>query len=209
MNNETEQPVSEVDGEQVEVETSDVREEVVEEVQEERKVPLSALEAERRRRQEAEAEKRVYEQLASRREQQPQEEVDGDEWITRDQHTKTIQQAKREILEEAFVNSNPDAYQQIKDKLPGLIETKPWVEDVIKNAPNRWQRAWELIGDLSPGEATKPVKRNQDAERIVQNSKKPGSPTAAVKSATMSSVDYMRSIRGTVEWDKYRNSLVK
>lgn len=216
MENETNiEPVSEVSGEQQEVvDTSIVEEQQVQpevpETKEDRQVPLSALEAERRRRQEAEAENRVYQQLARQPEQTKEEDEDEDDWVTKKRYQDDLKNIRREVSEETFVTTNPDAYRQIKDRLPGLIEKKPWVEEVIKNAPNRWQRAWELLNDLSSKEQQKPQpQRSQDAERIVQNANKPGSPTSIGKSATMSKVEYMRSIRGSEEWDKYRSSLVK
>lgn len=210
-----ENPVSEgeakgeVEAKEVESNTEEVVNETVEE-QQERQVPLKALEAERRKRQEAEAENRLYQQHLSQP-QQPAapEEDDGDDWVTKKEYRKSVKselyQTKREILEEAFVQSNPDAYKQINDDLPELIKQKPWVKEVIENAPNRWQRASELVKDLYH----KPelVKKSQAAQKVVENAQKPGSPTTVGKSATSSKVDYMRSIRGTPEWDQYRAKL--
>jgi len=88
-----------------------------------------------------------------------------------------------------------------------LIKQKPWVKEVIENAPNRWQRAWELINDLYMPQQSERIKKNETAQKIVENSQKPGSPTTVGKSHTASTVEYLRSIRGTAEWDEYRAKL--
>jgi hypothetical protein len=202
-------PVSEGEAQDVQGENAEVQteEQAQPEEKQERQVPLAALEAERRKRQEAEAEKRVYEQhLAQISQPQQQQEEDGDDWVTKKEYRQTMDQemAKRDqkIIEEAFVQAKPEAYKEVNDYLPELIKQKPWVKDVVENAPNRWQRAHELVSDLY--HKPEPQKKSQDAQRIVENAQKPGSPTNVGKSATMSKVDYMRSIRGTADWDQYR-----
>lgn len=200
---EVENPVSE--GEQQPEET--VQEQAAPEQQEERTVPLTALEAERKKRQEAETQARLYELYLQQQQQQPQQqEEDGDDILTKNEYRQNISLAKREILEEAFHSSNPQAVKQIEEYLPELIKQKPWIRDAVENAPNRWQRAWEMVSDFYPKPDSTSQKSN-DAQRIVENAQKPGSPTVAGKSAAASKVEYMRSIRGTQEWDEYRSKL--
>lgn len=204
-------PVSEGEAQDVQVENAEVQEQAQPEEKQERQVPLAALEAERRKRQEAEAEKRVYEQhltQLSQQQQTPQED-DSDDWVTKKEYRQNVAQEmsqfKKETLEEAFVQANPQAYKEVNDYLPELIKQKPWVKDVVENAPNRWQRAHELVNDLY--HKPEPIKKSQDAKRIVENAQKPGSPTNVGKSATLNKVEYMRSIRGTADWDQYRAKL--
>jgi hypothetical protein len=177
-------------------------------VQEERMVPLTALEAERKKRQEAETQAKLYEQYLQQQQAQPQPAPveDGDDILTKDEYRQNISQAKREILEESFFTSNPEAVKQINEHLPELMKNKPWIKEAVENAPNRWQRAWELVRDFTPQTAPTPQK-SQDAQRIVDNAQKPGSPATVGKSATASKVDHMRSMRGTREWDEYRSKL--
>jgi len=205
---ENENPASE--GEAEGIEQQPEQENQVEQQEEERKIPLAALESERRKRQEAEAQIRVYEQYLNQPKEKPEED-DADDWITKKEYRQNVQkninEAKREILEEAFVQSNPDAYKKINDYLPELVKQKPWVKEVIENSGNRWQRAWELLNDLYLPQQEKKHQQSENAKRIVENSQKPGSPTTVGKSRTASTVDYIRSIRGTSEWDEYRAKL--
>jgi len=192
------------------------QEQEVEAEQQERTVPLSALEAERRKRQDVEAENRLYQQhllQSQQKTQQPQEEDDADDLISKRDAMNLVNthllKTKQEFMEESFCSSNPEAVRQIEEQLPNLIKAKPWIEDVVKNAPNRWQRAWELVNDLAPKAPPSSPQKRQEAQRIIENSQKPGSPAAVGKSATMSKVDYMRSIRGTPQWDEYKEKLMR
>jgi len=205
-----ENPVSEGEVQPTETvpEQEVAQEQEVQEVREERTVPLTALEAERRKRQEAEAQARMYEQHLQKQQQQQQSpaEDDGEDVLTKDEYRRQRDQDRRVTLEEAFYSSNPEAVRQIEEHLPELMKQKPWIKEAVENAPNRWQRAWELVGDFTPKPAPTPQK-SQDARRIVDNAQKPGSPAVAGKSATASRVDYMRSIRNSSEWDEYRSKV--
>jgi len=203
-------PVSEGEAQEVQPEV-EVQEE--QQREQERQVPLSALEAERRKRQEVEAQARLYEQYLAQQQQPQTQEEDGDDLVTKKEYRQTVEQdlnkAKREILEEAFVQGNPSAYQQVNDYLPELIKQKPWVKDVVENAPNRGQRAWELINDVYMPQQQAKQQKSQEAQRSVENTQKPGSPMIAGKSHVGSKVEYLRSIRGTPDWDEYRSKLRK
>lgn len=218
MNEENENPASEgLENSEQEVVQ---QQEQIETREPERTVPLSALEAERRKRQDLEAQAKVYEQYINQAQQQkePEQEDDTEDLISKGDALKMVNQymtkTKQEFLEESFCSSNPGAVQKIEEQLPNLIKNKPWIKDVISNASNRWQRAWELVNDFTPKEQdvlaqNVSVQKKQDAQRIIENSKKPGSPSIGGKSVTMSKVDYMRSIRGTPEWDRYKEDLIR
>lgn len=220
MTSEQDSPVSEDVEQQTEVAEQEVekveQEQVQEQNEEERKIPLSALEAERRKRQDAEAQNRLYQEYLSQAQQSKQpEEDDSEDLLSKGEFkknlSKEISSVRREILEEAFVSANPDAAKQIEEQLPNLIQQKPWIKEVIENAPNRWQRSWELVRDLgiTQKQEAPSKKKQQEAKRVIENAQKPGSPTTVGKSVVQSKVEYMRSIRNTPEWDEYRQKVMR
>jgi hypothetical protein len=190
--------------------------------QTERQVPLSALEAERQKRQEREEENRYLRELALQqkaqleaRQRDESSKDDGDEDLVNKRDLKQFKdrlskedfaQMKRDISEEAFKDANPEAIKQINMHLKEIIDRKPWLAQSIESAPNRYSRAYEIVQDYAPAAAAKQSKAD-DAKRIVDNSKKPGNPVAMGKSANMSQGDYMRSLRGKKEWSQERKAI--
>lgn len=193
--------------------------------QAERQVPLSALEAERQKRQEREEENRYLRELAvqqknqleSMQQSKPKDQEDNDEDLVNRRDLKNFKanltkeelaQMKRDISEEAFKDANPEAIRQINMHLKEILERKPWLAQTIELAPNRYSRAYEIVQDYAPAVAAKQSKAD-DAKRIVENSKKPGSPTTVGKPANMSQGDYMKSMRGKKEFKDYRKELLQ
>jgi hypothetical protein len=186
----------------------------------ERTVPLEALEAERKKRQELEAQNRVLQEfmVKSKAEEKKAEEVDEDpgEFMTKAEFKKRLEKAtatqKRELLEEAFCSAKPEAIELINRHLETIIKRKPWLAQTIETAQNRYARAYEIVQDYMPKEEPSPVQKlknpKDDAKRIVENSQKPGNPAAMAKPANMSGADYMKSIGGTKEFTEYRKKLL-
>lgn len=187
-----------------------------------RQVPLEALEAERRKRQEIEAQNRIlqdyamrYQELQAQAKAQPQED-DGEDLVNKRELKQSLEkltkqelaELKREIAEETFKEVNPEAIRQINTHLKEILERKPWLAQSIQDAPNRYSRAYEIVQDYAPVVAAKKAVVN-DAQRIVENSKKPGSPTAIGKAAQLNNSDYLRSIGGTKEFREYRQKLLQ
>lgn len=169
-----------------------------------RQVPLSALEAERAKRQETEAELRMYKQyMAKGTANDDEEEEDPDDVITVSNFKKGQQSFKREVLEQAFCDANPSAVQYVNENLPALINQKPWVKDVVESAPNRWARAHELLRDFSPKQANE-----KQLKRIEENAKKPASPAAVGKSAQHSKLDMLKGMAGKKEFREYRQKVL-
>lgn len=215
---------------QKEVETLAVSEPVVDagseahvDEQSVRQVPLSALEAERQKRQEREEENRYLRELALQQKAQleamqkkPEVQEDSDEDLVNRRDLKQfhdrlskqdLAQMKREISEETFKDANPEAIRKINMHLKEILERKPWLAETIESAPNRYSRAYEIVSDYAPAITAKQNKA-EDAKRIVENSKKPGSPTTVGKPSNMSNGDYLRSIRGTKEFKDHRKALL-
>jgi hypothetical protein len=192
--------------------------------QSERQVPLSALEAERQKRQEREEENRYLRELAMQQKaqleavQSPNKtQEDNDEDLVNKRDLKQFKdrlgkedfaQMKREISEDTFKEANPEAIRQINMHLKEILERKPWLADTIERAPNRYSRAYEIVQDYAPAIVAKQNKA-EDAKRIVENSKKPGSPATVGKPTNMSEGDYLRSMRGKKEFNDYRRQLLQ
>lgn len=192
--------------------------------QSERQVPLSALEAERQKRQERDEENRYLRELAMQQKAQlesmqhkPLPQDDNDEDLVNKRDLKQfkerlskedLSQMKREIAEDTFKDANPEAIRLINMHLKEIIERKPWLAETIERAPNRYSRAYEIVQDYTPATPAKQNK-SEDAKRIIDNSKKPGSPTTVGKPANTSSGDYMKSMRGKKEFKDYRRELLQ
>lgn len=205
------------DSEEQEVEVAEHEEyEEQEVVETPRTVPLEALEAERRKRQELEFQMKALQQSQSKPQQE--EDEDDDELMTRAEYKRRRKQddfaAKREFLEEAFCQSNPQAIELINTHLEEVIKRKPWLAQTIETAPNRFARAYEIVQDYAPIVQKKmaPTQKLSDpkveAKRIVENSQKPGNPATIAKSANTSNSDYLRSIAGKPEFREYRKKML-
>ncbi len=183
-----------------------------------RMVPLEALESERRKRQDAEAQARAMQDLMSKSKAESalEEDEDGEEFITKAELKSRLAKAtfgnKREVLEEAFCSSNPQAIEQINEHLEGIIKRKPWLAQTIDSAPNRFARAYEIVQDYMPkkevASADKFRSPKAEAKRIVENSQKPGNPATIAKPANLSNTDYLKSIAGKPEFREYRKKML-
>lgn len=184
-----------------------------------RQVPLAALEAERQKRQEIEAQNRLLQDYVNRQQQEaarraPEVDATDDDLVNKRDlkqfHEKMSKeefaQMRREIAEETFKEVNPAAIRDINTHLKEILERKPWLAQSIESAPNRYARAYEIVQDYAPVTAAKAAVKN-DAQRIVENSKKPGSPVIAGKAANMSNQEYLKSIGGTKEFREYRQKV--
>jgi hypothetical protein len=101
-------------------------------IEQPRTVPLEALEAERRKRQEVEAQNRALQEfMLKSKPAEPVEQDDGDDddYITKAEMKRRIDKAtfsnKREVLEEAFCQSRPDAVEMINQNLEQVIKQYP------------------------------------------------------------------------------------
>lgn len=188
--------------------------------QAERQVPLSALEAERQKRQEREEENRYLRELTNQQKAQLEAsknavQDDGEDLVNKrdlknfkENLTKSdLAQMKREISEESFKEANPEAIRQINMHLKEILERKPWLTESIERAPNRYSRAYEIVQDFAPARKAQQSAAD-DAKRIVDNSKKPGSPTTVGKPANMSNKDYLLQMRGTKDFREHRQKLL-
>jgi len=176
-------------------------------------VPLAALQAERKKRQELETRNRVYEELMAKKdvESAPQEEEDPEALVTKGKFREEKALTKREILEQVYQDMNPEAVQKINTYLKPILDKKPWLAASLDTAVNRLARASEIVDDYMHLVDEKPRSKassSNDAKRIVENAQKPRSPVEA-KSAQPSGVEYLKSIQGKKEFREYRQKLLR
>lgn len=151
----------------------------VDQVQEEKQVPLKALQAERRKRQDAEYQTQwMQEQLKTAQGAQQKPADDGDELLTKSDYTRMtgiqLAELKRQTLEETFLQDHPDIVDAVETDLPEILKKKPWLAHAISNSQNRYKTAHEILQDYKP-------KGENVRKRIQENSEKPGSPTSVGK----------------------------
>lgn len=193
--------------EQANVESQEVQQE------EQKMVPLAALQAERRKRQDLEARAKAYEDLMSRQspKQEPEEEEDSEALLTKGSFREEKAITKREILEQVYQDMNPAAVHEINMYLKPILDKKPWLAASVDGALNRLARAKEIVDDYKHLLDDKPKSKSSaaDAARIVENSQKPRSPVEIGKSAQPSGTEYLKSIQGKKEFREYRQKLLK
>ena len=180
-----EEVVEEVLEESTEVEES--TEEVKEPPQEET-VPVKAHVAERKKRQEAEQRATWLEQqlmTSQKQQQQPQEQVDENDLITAGSLNQNLAGFKQQILEEAYMQSNPAIIERIRDELPGILSdpSNQWLADSIKTAVNRLERSAQILEMFTPEKVQKRKASPPD------RSATPKSPQAVSKTNKLSIAD--------------------
>lgn len=208
MTTEEQEDVAVAVSEQANVESQDEHQE------EPKMVPLAALQAERRKRQELETRNKVYEDLMAKQSppKAPEEdEEDPEALVTRSSFREEKALTKREILEQVYQDMNPEAVQKINTYLKPILDKKPWLAATLENAVNRLSRANEIVDDYMHLVEEKPKSKvlASDAKRIVENANKPRSPTEMGKSAQPSGTEYLKSIQGKKEFREYRQKLLR
>lgn len=168
-------------------------------------VPLAALQAERKKRQELEY--LIQQNAANKPAEQP---IDPTGLVENQRLMEVTAETKREILETLYQDINPKAVQDINKYLEQILEKKPWLAASVDSAQNRYARAHEIVQDYKHLVEAKPASRvtqNTDGQRIIQNSQKPRSPVEIGKAAQPAGVEYLKSIQGTPEFREYRKKL--
>lgn len=202
--------VTEQDNLQAVSEQADV--ESQEELQDQKMVPLAALQAERRKRQDLEARAQVYEELMRNKQAENEVEDDPNALVEKKHLQENTAHTKRDILETLYQDMNPEAVQKINKYLKPILEKKPWLASSVDSAQNRYARAYEIVQDYLHLVEEKPAVRapvNQDGRRIIENAHKPRSPSEVGKSARPEGVEYLKSIQGKKEFNEYRQKVLR
>lgn len=182
--------------------------------EEQKMVPLAALQAERRKRQEYETRAKVYEDMLAKKDvpTEEAEEEDPEALLTRSSFKEEKALTKREILEQVYQDMNPEAVQKINTFLKPILDKKPWLAATIDTAVNRLARANEIVEDYLHLVQEKPKQKSSatdDARKIVENSQKPRSPVEVGKSAQPTGTEYLKSIQGKKEFREYRQKVLR
>lgn len=189
----TEEPVEEtVEPVEEAAEESSTQEEEV--TQQETQVPISALQKERRKRQDAEAQNAWLLQQKETREPVEEDLSQGD-IATKGDVNASVQEAVRKIEETRWIRDNPERYELINEKLPEFLKQRPNLVPAINSSMNRFEEAWTLYNAFTPTKRTRaaPVKEA------------PGSPGSIPKAAAMNeAVDVMKL--SDAEFLKWRKS---
>ena len=157
---------------------------------EEPKIPLSALQKERRKRQEAEQRAKVYEEIYAKQSQpqQPVENNDQYETVTKADLKNFENKAIRAVEEKSWVRNNPEKLEEINEKLTEFLKQRPHLTSAIENAPNRYEEAWILMNALTPRQKVDLKTATVKAQKKIDA---PASPSATPKAAGINqALDY-------------------
>lgn len=157
---------------------------------EEKSVPVSVVQKERRKRQEAEKRVRLLEELHEKQLNESRQATatnDDDQYepITKAEARKNKFDTLREMDEKIWAKENPEKIEDLNNRLETFLKNRKNLVSAINEAPNRYEEAWTLMNALTPKQKatlTKQVKQ-QDA---------PGTPTSVPKAAAINqAVDVM------------------
>lgn len=167
-----------------------------EEVQEEQQVPLTALQKERKKRQELQAE---IEYLKQQSQKNQEEDYSQYETATREDLTKSQADTVRVVEERLWMKQNPEKAEKINEELPQFLKQRPHLAQAIAASPNRYEEAYLLMNAFSPRE------KKVEAPKA-QPKPAPGSPSSVPKGAALDqTVDVMNM--DDSEFRKWRQSL--
>lgn len=171
----------------------------IEQEPQEKNVPLSALEAERRKRQEAELRAEWYQQ---QQQQQPEPQDDEDEYTKslKNYANQVSRQQLQQHLEKDYLRKNPECLSRIQNELKDVLQERPWLAPGIQNAENRYEAAMDLINAYAPRRA------DDTQKRIEENSKKPSHPQGIGKSSQMSKAEMISNMSSN-DFHAYRKQM--
>ncbi len=184
--------------------------------EQEQMVPVTALQAERRERQQLQENNRILQDhlalLQANAPKQASEAQQGEFSGLSDSDVLTVGDAKKfmnqfshqqnlAVEELKMQTTNPDYNEVVRKYLPEVLKTDPELKDVIMNAPNPYKAAY-FIAKRSDGylQEQRLQKRSPEAQQAVHNLQRPGnlssvgqgvSGTAASNFKSMSDKDFM------------------
>jgi hypothetical protein len=171
-----------------------------EQVHDNRHVPLSALQKERKRRQELEQELQWERQRAMQTAPQapPEDDSSRYESATREDLSKAQMEAVRIIEEKLWIKQNPEKYEKVNEYLPEFLKQRPNLATAIGSASNRYEEAFTLMEALTP-------KQQSQLKPQAQKRVAPNAPTSVPKAAALNeAVDVMAM--SDAEFSKWRQA---
>lgn len=159
-------------------------EEPVQEEKAETQVPLSALQKERKKRQEIEQELQYLRQQSYVPPPQV-EDTSRYESATREDLSRSQAEAVRIVEEKLWIRQNPEKYEKVNEYLPEFLKQRPNLAAAIGSAANRYEEAYVLMEALTP-------KQQQQLKKDVMKKEAPNAPSSVPKAASLNhSVDLM------------------
>lgn len=162
----------------------DTRPEVRE--QEEKRVPLSALQKERKKRQELEMQIEWERQQRNQPQQAPKEEdTSRYESATKEDLSRSQHEAVRIIEEKIWIKNNPEKFERVDEYLEEFLKQRPNLRSAIRDATNRYEEAFTLMEALTP-------KQKQQLKAPTPKKDAPGNPASVPKGAALNqAIDVM------------------
>lgn len=170
-------------------------------------VPVTALQAERRERQQLQEQMKMLQDhvslMQSNQTQAPaKDEYDGlqdDDVLTVREAKKFMGQIKNDYktsVEELRVQQKyPDYNEIVTQYLPDVIKKNPALKSTLQKDENKYELAYFLAKNSDTyRETSRAVKKSTDAQRIVENGQKAGSLSAVGMPTSQSKVSSMRNM---------------
>lgn len=174
---------------------------------EKKMVPLFELQKMREKKKELELELQ-WERQRNAQQAQPQKPPEEDnsryESATREDLSRSQEEAIRLIEEKLWVKQNPEKYELINDQLPTFLKQRPNLAFAINQASNRYEEAYTLMTALSP-------KQQQQLRKDVSQPPKkeaPGAPGGVPKAASLNEAVDVMSMSDT-EFSAWRQAKKK
>jgi len=169
-------------------------------------VPLSVVQKLREKKREMELELQWERQRNLQHQQEQQKPVEDDnsryESATKEDLSKSQEEAIRVIEERLWIKQNPEKYEKINEFLPNFLKQRPNLASAINQASNRYEEAYTLMDALTP--------KQQQNIRTPQQVKKeaPNAPGGVPKNTALNqAVDVMNM--SDSEFSAWRNSQKK
>jgi len=172
-------------------------------------VPVTALQAERRERQQLQEQNKLLQDHMSLMQAnnapqpaQQQDEMSGladDDVLTVGEAKKylgQIQQSYQTSVEELRVQQKYSDYNEVVTKyLPEVIQKNPALKATLQNDPNRYELAYYLAqnSDSYRG-AKKEAKKSAEAQRIIENGQKAGNLSSVGSTSPQSQVSNIKNM---------------
>ena len=159
----------------------------------ETQVPLAALQKERKKRQELEYENQLLKDQYVNRVVPPVDDGSQYETVTRADLGRHSEELVRALEEKHWVKHNAEKAQMVNERLSEFLKQKPYLAEALKNAPNRYEEAWELMNALTPKQQnalTKPAPQKREGPGAVNTAPKAAAMNQAVDLMAMSDTEF-------------------
>lgn len=164
--------------------------------QQEQMVPVTALQAERRERQQAQENLKILQDHLSLLQSQKQEAPKDELFQLSDNDVLTVgefkkiagqfeRQSKMELAELKMSQQNPDYNDVVRKYLPEVLKSDPELKDFIMNAPNPYKAAYHLAKRSdSYLQDQRQAQRSPETQKALSNLQKPGNLSSIGGSST-------------------------